>query len=144
MAQSQYPIWQSQGIRVEVVVEGRSMPLYRDPDSQDSEQAPADALCSTRYVEAVTGARFTLRVTLLEEFDLRGSDGLEFLTTCDGGPCWSRYIFRQCQKCGKNHSIDQLGHPQYHPEIQGWKYGHFSFGPLDLRMYLESSTADTF
>lgn len=54
------------GLTVEVISEGKSLQLYDDPD----EEPAHDPRTHQRYVEAVTGATFEIRVSLQKEFKL--------------------------------------------------------------------------
>ena len=51
------------GLAVEIVVNGASLPEY-----DDNSDTPASPTMVTKYVEATSGANFTIEVLLMEEF----------------------------------------------------------------------------
>lgn len=72
-----------QGIVVQVISNGQVLDLYNDPDPADTD----DGRTQLHYVEAVTGAKFAVRVMLTTEFhfyDLRPCDGVDVSLSIGG------------------------------------------------------------
>ena len=61
------------GVKVAVVCEGRSMPLYDDPDEMEEELAPRRHERSL-YVEAVTGGTFQVKVSFNRDYSMHGRE----------------------------------------------------------------------
>lgn len=59
------------GVRVEVTCEESSLPLYDDPDLLDTDQTVGKHIRQS-YVEAKTGAKFEIKITLDSQFPLPG------------------------------------------------------------------------
>ena len=89
------------GVSVEVISEGRSLPLYDDPDEEPDQHSRI----RQRYVEAVTGAAFKVKISLTRDFRLYGledQDAVQFSIDFDGKSAWQydmaaqdlRQIFR--------------------------------------------------
>lgn len=59
------------GVKVEIISNGAALQSYNDPDESENK----DARTSQCYVEAVTGARFEVKVTLTSDFNMHYGDG---------------------------------------------------------------------
>lgn len=71
------------GILVQVISNGEILKSYNDPDASDNE----NPYQRQQYIEAVTGATFTIRVIITDQFDLRKisrKDGVNVHLTVDG------------------------------------------------------------
>ena len=112
------------GITVEVLVGDRAIPFYDDPDAEEKGE-PAK---HTRYVEAITGVGFKLRLSVNEKFTwgdlttaLRISaffDGAETGCSRDFNRSWRR----------SSYTIDRI--PVFCESSKQWKIGSLSFGAL--------------
>ncbi|MCJ1286542.1 hypothetical protein MMC26_005888 [Xylographa opegraphella] len=124
------------GVRVEIISQGKCLPIYTDPAPDNSAiQCERHA-----YVEAVTGVRFSVKVTLTDRFLMCDGDGVEVHLAYDGGEprvvfCQQEYFFL----CHRNHSFDFGEYPQYDIQSQQWKHPEFIFQDL----HLQDSTSTT-
>ena len=63
------------GVLVQIISDGEPLELYDDPDAQEA----VDEDYRRRYVEAVTGSSFTVRVLLTTDFDLRNYSACDYI-----------------------------------------------------------------
>lgn len=73
-----------QGVRVEIVSDGRILDLFDDPDASDEN---VDPYSRALYVEAKQGAKFSVRVILTKDFQYLGlgdNDAVELTLRYDG------------------------------------------------------------
>ena len=114
--------WDS-GVTVEIISDGQSLPLYPDPDAGDNQGTEG----SVQYVEAVTGAKFEIRLTLEKNFWWGGCDFVEVIVKYDGDEIgWAYKIYNKGPK--NSTSISQL--VAWCPASNQWKSGYLSFGAL--------------
>ena len=121
-----------EGIDVEIISNGEVLTLYNDPDDEPGH----DSRVRQRYIEAVTGATFEVKVRVdhrFSLFSLGGNDAIRASVDYD-----STY------KYGKNMLIDPLLHNSgfgdvsctftrmhnFWPETRPWKSGATTFGAL--------------
>lgn len=121
-----------EGTHVEVVSNGEVLTLYNDPDDEPSH----DPRVRQRYVEAVTGATFEVRVCVDRRFNLFSlgrNDAVRATITYDS-----------THKYGKNLVVDPLLHASrskelthtftnmynFCPKSGQWKGGATTFGAL--------------
>ena len=69
------------GVRVEIIAHEKCLPIHRDPEPDN----PITPGKRHSYVEAVTGVRFSVKVTLTDRFLMCGGDGVEVHLAYDGG-----------------------------------------------------------
>ncbi len=134
-----------QGIVVQILSNGQSLTLYDDPDSDDV----TDGDSRRRYVEATTGATFSVRVTLTTEFNLyhlRPLDAIRITLNLDGNN-WKISLSR---KRIEGHFL--LGQPyeytwsritQFCPTTGQWITSELTFGKLEISIWSRCSTLRT-
>ncbi|KAL9587585.1 MAG: hypothetical protein Q9212_000162 [Teloschistes hypoglaucus] len=114
----------------EIISGNESLPIYDDPDGtteEDSEEIQ-------KYVEAVTGATFEVKVTLDQSFYWDKCDAVRVSIDFDGNPGVYRDIDRNAVLVTKTEgsSARLVGMLRYHPESDQWTRGKYSFGALDV------------
>lgn len=115
------------GATFEIISEGRSCPMYDDPDENDGQVPSAQA----KYIEAVTGAAFEIKVTLEPDFDFAGANAVRVTATFDGAQN-SWYIdIDQTAKLLRRYAVMD-NPPTYCSETRRWVEGCFGFGKLDI------------
>ena len=117
------------GVKVEIIAHGQSLPIY-DP-SQNGFTVPYSEFC---YVEAVTDAKFSVKVTLTEEFRMWGAEAVEVHLAFDGGD--PRILFSPQEnyfRSRRHYSFDFSQFRQYDVQTRQWKLVEFSFQHLQLR-----------
>ena len=68
-----------EGVQIEIISNGAALPMYDDPDA-----AEADFSTPQHYVEAITGATFSIRVTLTSKFQKGPCDAVRISVNYDG------------------------------------------------------------
>ena len=68
------------GVHVEVISNGRSLPLYNDPDEVEK----GESRTRQHYIEAVTGATFTVTISLTNKFNMDHCDAVRVHISFDG------------------------------------------------------------
>ena len=80
-----------EGVKVEVISNGAALPMYDDPDA-----AETDLSIPQHYVEAVTGATFSIRVTLTSKFQKGPCDAVRISVNYDGeSVCFIQDVLKQ-------------------------------------------------
>ena len=112
------------GVTVEIISNGQRLPVYLDPDGDESE-------IPTYYIEAVTGATFKIRARFSKRFQFGGCSNVEVLAEFDGASqiCLvpSASYLRRNGRAGVTIAC-QMG---FDNESNQWKEKLFSFGALD-------------
>lgn len=67
------------GVEVEVISNGQPLPLYDDPDATENEEPRT----RQNYIEAVTGATFSIKVTLSDAFEMGRCDAARISMSFD-------------------------------------------------------------
>lgn len=123
--------WDS-GVTVEIISNNQSLPLYPDPDAADKEDTGA----SVRYLEAVTGAKFEIRVALERDFRWGPCDCVRVIVKYDGEKLgWSKSIYR---KKGRRSSTTFANFHTWCPASHQWKNGDLSFGALETKEQVDT------
>lgn len=133
------------GVNVQIVSGGEILKLYDDPDAEPEQ----DPRTRQRYVEAVTGATFKVRVTLSKHFrlhDLMPDDAIRLSIKYDGqGLEWYVDIvvkdIRQTWNEGERKEYDFTTLPSFCNHTQQWKQGDTCFGVLNTSEALRLSPA---
>ncbi|KAL8641890.1 MAG: hypothetical protein Q9228_001364 [Teloschistes exilis] len=113
-----------------IISGGVSLPVYDDPDETTEE----DSWETQKYVEAVTGATFEIKVTLDRSFYWDKCDAVRMTIDFDGNASRYRDIDRIAVLVTKaeGSSAHFTGMLRYHPESDQWTSGKYSFGALDV------------
>ena len=121
--------WNS-GVKVEIISNTQSLPLYPDPDAGNTGAAGG----TTRYVEAVTGATFEVRVTLEKEFRWGACDAVRVIAKYDGETSgWNKDIeYNDYPTKAHYRSCARFTNITFWcPASRQWKTGSLSFGALE-------------
>ncbi|KAL9004113.1 MAG: hypothetical protein Q9188_003057 [Gyalolechia gomerana] len=118
------------GATFEVISNHQQCPIYDDPAVHDDE----DPFTRQKYIEAVTGATFTIKVTLDRKFDFASSDAVRISFTLDN---ISLLYYNDIQplhfKSGLKRSAHLERMKSYCPHTHQWQQGDLSFGKLDIK-----------
>ena len=129
---------QFKGFLVQVISNGQILESYDDPERTDNE----DPYQRQRYIEAVTGATFAVKVIITDQFDfchISRKDGVAAELSVDGND-WghSCYITRgeseECFRRGKpyTHTFDEFTH--FSDKTGQWMRSEYAFSALKLSM----------
>ena len=115
-----------EGVKVEVISNGAALPMYNDPDA-----AETDLLTPQHYVEAVTGATFSIRVTLTSKFQKGPCDAVRISVNYDGDSvCYIQDVLKQ-----SHHPLVRHAHfaeaSRQDPLTGLWAKGKSSFARLE-------------
>lgn len=105
--------------------------MYDDPDGNNSDES----LGPLKYIEAVTGAPFEVRVTFGTRLGYHGSDTVRVYMRFDG--C-STYHFLDMKRVDammvpNQRQIAQMGHTaRYSADTRKWHRSLFTFGKLEI------------
>lgn len=124
------------GLSVQVTTQSGPLRLHHDPDDDPSNEPRT----RQRYIEAVTGATFKVKVSVHKDFELPNlvSNGALHITIRYDGqePAWytdlTRALIVNEWSKGKpaEHTFSHVSN--FCPETQQWKQGATSFGALDM------------
>lgn len=131
------------GATFEIVSGGRLCPLYNDPDGNDS----AEPLGAIKYIEAVTGAPFEVRVTFNARFNYHGSDAVRVYMRFDGCPtCHFLDVKRvDATMVPSRRQIAKMSHTtRYSADTRQWHRSMFIFGKLEISEQRPISNIDPY
>lgn len=136
-----------EGAEVEITSDGRSLPLYFDPEESHSEETtPHDSSIPknyTYYVEALRDKMFTVKCTMTREFDMKSGNAVLVKTKPDGKGGWYKYVGKdEWIRNGKLFCQTMSYFPEYDPKTKKWRKAYFSFGHLDLSKRPKRSLTD--
>ena len=126
------------GILVQVISNGQILASYDDPDTSDHE----DPYQRQRYIEAVTGATFAVKVIITDQFDMchtSREDGIAVSLRVDGfhwGDCYYRRreeveeLFRKGTPC--TFPLNNFTH--FSDKTGQWMRSQYSFSALKLSL----------
>ena len=132
------------GLSLQITTQSGPLKLHNDPDDDPSNEP----LICQRYVEAVTGATFKVKVSLHKSFHLSslGPDGAVHVTICYDGQerVWYMDLTRATivqQWSEGNPAEHTFSHiSNFCEETQQWKQGTTTFGALDMsKVYCSAS-----
>lgn len=114
---------------MDVKSNGHILPLYDDPDAPDDHTLRE----RQRYIEATTGAKFEIRVTLTNVFEFGESQTVRVKIAFDGDPR-SRYftIWKSSWLRSRNESCLFSHATTFCPASSTWIQRAFMFGGLDI------------
>ncbi|MCJ1286544.1 hypothetical protein MMC26_005890 [Xylographa opegraphella] len=121
-----------QGVKLEVISDGRTLPFYQNPDIVHDVLDLTEKRCF--YIEAITNAKFYIRITLTEDFEWLSGTGANLGLGFDGGKKYY-WMFRQEQwlRNGKSSSKVLYYVRRYDPEKKLFRKAEFIFGHLELQ-----------
>ncbi|KAI4258817.1 MAG: hypothetical protein LQ352_001028 [Teloschistes flavicans] len=108
----------------EVISGGKTLPMYDDPDGITEE----DDWKTRRYVEAMTGATFEIKVTLDQSFHWASCAAVRVTIYFDGHAGLFVDIDRKAVPATQ--TLATMLH--YNPETRQWTHGRYMFGALDI------------
>ena len=118
------------GVEVEVISNGQPLPLYDDPEETEHDKSRT----RQNYIEAVTGATFSMKVTLNRLFEMGHCDAARIIVSFDGEERgWYRDVKRGHKL--KHRPLEERqvifsGITQYCEDSGQWRHGKLSFGKL--------------
>ena len=122
-----------EGVDVEIISNGEVLTPYNDPDDEPSHNARV----RQRYIEAVTGATFEVRVHVDRRFSLFSlgrNDAVRATVYYDGtykyGKCLLIDPLLHHSKFGRSLSHTFTSVYNFCPETRQWKSGATTFGAL--------------
>ncbi|KAI4152961.1 MAG: hypothetical protein L6R39_001708 [Caloplaca ligustica] len=120
----------------EIISQGRTCPVYDDPDTDDEE----DPFTRQKYIEVVTGATFKIRVTLDPDFVLHSCDAIRVAFCFDNAAReYFTDIARDDVLAHKAHRARMGSIVRYCPSTGHYQRGELSFGSLEIH---EGSSAN--
>lgn len=124
------------GLSVQVITQDGPLKLHHDPDVDPS----SEPRTRQRYIEAVTGATFRVKISVHKDFELHTlgcCDAVQITISYDGQECyWYTHLTRASIVCewskGKpaEHTFSRI--PNFCQETHQWKQGVTSFGALHM------------
>ena len=129
-----------EGIEVEVISNGNSLPFYDDPDPVENQEPRT----RQNYIEAVTGATFIVKVTLSEEFEMGSCDAARIIISFDGEKQrWygdvSRGDFGLKHRSLRDRQVSFSAIPHFCTSSGQWKSGKLCFGELSTGKFVQRS-----
>lgn len=131
------------GLSIAVISGNDALQMYDDPEI-DGDGDPNECVC---YIEATTGAKFKIKVTLDSSFVWAGSNTVRVVAEYDGDkPGWSMDFSKKSLPIAGTwrHSIDFKSVSRWCQSSQQWKSGYLSFGALDASMVYQSMNSNQF
>ena len=122
-------VFADNGIKVEILIGEQSQSIYRDPNLEETN----NEIGELRYTEAVTDAKFAVKITLARGFPMYDADGVTVDLCLDGGHPWYHFL----GKLDSRYSTTELStkftcFPEYHSKTREWREGEFCFGNLTV------------
>ena len=123
------------GILVQVISSGEILKTYNDADASDNE----DPYQRQKYIEAVTGATFAIKVIITDQFDLRKisrKDAVNVHLTVDGfdwgHSCYyaTREEIEAYWQIGKPYTFDFHDFTHFSDRTGQWMKSEYSFNAL--------------
>ena len=100
--------------------------MYDDPDDTNH----GDPRKCLRYIEAITGATFMLKITLTPDYVQGPCDAVRVKVSFDDGPVSFYQDILTSPSVPRNARFSHIS--QYCRETRQWKQGALSFGKLDI------------
>ena len=126
------------GILVQVFSNGQILESYDDPDTNDDE----DPYQRQRYIEAVTGATFAVKVIITDQFDfchISPKDGIIVKFSVDGfywgeGYYQTRKHLEECFQRGTPCTFHFDDFTHFSEKTGRWMNSEYSFSALKLSL----------
>lgn len=116
-----------EGIDVEIISNGEVLTLYNDPDDEPSHNSRV----RQRYIEAVTGATFEVKIHVDHRFSLLSlgkNDAVRATVQYDGTYTYGKSLLRDTHLGGVSYTFTRIHN--FCPETRQWKSGATTFGAL--------------
>ncbi|KAL8648283.1 MAG: hypothetical protein Q9226_006060 [Calogaya cf. arnoldii] len=126
---------QYDGVTVKVVSDGKSCPMYDDPDADGHENPFSETSPPQKYIEAVTGAKFAVVLTLGPNFRFKKCDGVRVTYHLDGDEQeWQNTISSKDAIRGpfENRTLTFNCIRKYCHRTGQWQHGDLAFGELKI------------
>ena len=112
----------------EMLSSNRSLQMSDDPDTEERDEVHS----VTKYIEAITAAKFEIRVTLDSTFDWYGCTAVRVVAVYDGDePGWCKDIREELDYSHTRHRVRFATVPKWCESSQQWQSGSLSFGSLE-------------
>lgn len=95
-----------EGVTVKIITNGEPCPMYDDPDADGHEDPFNVSSPPQKYIEVVTGAQFSIVVTLDNNFSFAGCDALRVKVHYDAEPHGRYYDINRKTATGKGRSAE--------------------------------------
>ena len=116
------------GLSIAVLSRNRSLQMYDDPDTEERGEVHGE----TKYIEAITAAKFEVRATLDSTFDWCGCTAVRIIAVYDGAqPGWSQDILKGLDYTRTQYLARFAMVPKWCESSQQWQSGYLSFGGLE-------------
>ena len=117
-------------IKIEVISNNKSLPLYDPTDASEAD----DAYTRRKFVEAVTGAEFKVRVIVSKSIDLNSCMAVRIAYDYDGSGFWGKNFntrtLRETFIRGDDFVDECHSLTTFCEQSNQWKQGKLSFGAL--------------
>ena len=138
----QSPMDLFKGILVQVISNGQILESYDDPDTNDDE----DPYQRQRYIEAVNGATFAVKVLITDQFDfchISRNDGIAVEFSVDGfdwgeGYYYTREDLEECFQKGEPCTYRFNDFTHFSEKTGRWMKSEYSFSALKLSLWDQS------
>ena len=115
------------GVQVEVICNGKSLKMYDDPDGPDD----PELYKRQKYVEAITGDKFTVKVTLGHDFQFGSAEAARINFRFDQiSHGWYKDMLKSSWRSLRCESYELSSIASFCPVSATWKRKEFSFGGL--------------
>ena len=139
-------MYSSDGVGLEILSEGRSLPFFDDPEARDEDGNGAERRTRSVYTEAVTGAKSQVKVTIQHSYDVEplSSDGGILLDIdFDNIPGWSIYWSQEevseLRGAGKSVEHTFINMKHFDASSGRWIQGGLKFSALTMCKYLATN-----
>ena len=131
------------GIIIQVISNDNALRFYNGPETAENE----DVYTRQRYIEAVTGATFWVKIMLTNEFDtgpLDNEDGVQVLINFDGlDPSWHQHLTKYELERGSRQGLPRIFEfkdiSHFSPETGTWMRSAYTFGSLQMSKLVYSA-----
>lgn len=125
-----------EGVTVKVISDGKTCPMYDDPDADGHKDPFSLSSPPHKYIEAVTGAKFAVVVTLEPSFQFANCDGVRVRYYLDGGKLGYELTIESKRAIGgslENRTLRFSSVRKYCPKTGQFQRGDLTFGELKIR-----------
>ncbi|KAI1483800.1 hypothetical protein F4774DRAFT_104262 [Daldinia eschscholtzii] len=120
------------GIEVVVQVAGRDAIEYEDPNASERETRDATCPTSTKYIECIDGAEFSIRTTITNAYQWgHNKNGVDLRLRVDGNAIYGSVLMARDMINGVVTKIKK-GQKSYCTRINKWVLQRFKFSAVDV------------
>ena len=124
-----------EGATIHIVSNGKRCPMYNDPDADGHEDPHSKISPPQKYIESITGATFTVGVTLEPDFNFANCDAIRIKFFLD---TFSSYFHGDLTRTDteggavdrRTHSISSV--MSFCPSTGQWQRADLTFGELKI------------